>query len=252
MGDERFGPSPRRKAEDDLKNRTEDSGPLTAADTTFVFVTPRRWGKKDVWAAEKTKQGPWHRVKVLDADNVAAWLEEAPAVHTWLSVRIGKIPPGTNDLEAHWNEWSGATRPSLTPEIVLSGRDEAVAEMLRRLADASGQVFAVRAESRDEAIAWTYCVIRNLPPETANGILARCLVVESREAFRNLTGAPGAARAGASLQPRRTRSRRRPGRSRGRDSGGRDRSCPRGGCDSDPSGVTRNGRRRAQGLRVRP
>ena len=181
--------SPRRKAEDDLKNRTEDGAPLAAADTTFVFVTLRRWGGKDVWAAEKTEEGRWGRIRVLDADDVAAWLEEAPAVHTWLSVQIGKIPPGTNDLEAYWDEWSGATRPALTSEIVLSGRYEAVAKMHRRLSDVSGQTFAVRAESRGEAIAWTYCVIRNLPPETADGILARCLVVESREAFRHLTGA---------------------------------------------------------------
>ena len=180
---------PQGKAERDHRKRSEDSRPLVPEDTTLVLVTLRRWGGKDVWAAEKTKEGPWHRVKVLDADDVAAWLEEAPAVHTWLSIQIGKIPPGTNDLEAHWDEWSGATRPALTPEIVLSGRDEAVAEMLRRLADVSGQVFAVRAESRDEAVAWTYCVIRNLPLETADGILTRCLVVESREAFRHLTGA---------------------------------------------------------------
>lgn len=181
--------SPQGKAERDYRKRSEDSRPLVPEDTTLVFVTLRRWGGKDVWAAEKTKQGPWHRVKVRDADDVAAWLEEAPAVHTWLSVQIDKIPPGTNDLEAHWDEWSGATRPALTPEIVLSGRDEAVTEMRRRLADVSGQVFAVRAESRDEAVAWTYCVIRDLSPETADGILTRCLVVESREAFRHLTGA---------------------------------------------------------------
>ena len=180
---------PKGKADRDFQKRSEDSRPLVREDTTLVFVTLRRWGGKDVWAAEKTEEGPWRRVKVLDADDVAAWLEEAPAVHTWLSIQIGKIPPGTNDLEAYWDEWSGATRPALTPEIVLSGRDEAVTEMHRRLSDVSGQAFAVRAESREEAIAWMYCVIRDLPPEKTDSILARCLVVESPEALRHLTGA---------------------------------------------------------------
>ena len=182
--------SPKTKADADLQNRTDDGGPLTPEATTFVFVTLRRWAGKDVWAHQKTEDGPWRRVRVLDADDVAAWLEEAPAVHTWLSIQIGKIPPGTNDLEAYWDDWSGATRPALMPEFVLSGRDKAIAEMHRRLSDVSGQAFAIRAESREEAIAWMYCVIQDLPPEKAESILARCLVVESPEALRHLTGAP--------------------------------------------------------------
>ena len=180
---------PQTKAEEDYQKRSEDSKPLVAEDTTFVFVTLRRWGGKEVWAREKSETGSWRHVKVLDADDVAAWLEEAPAVHNWLSIQIGKIPSGTNDLEAYWNDWSGATRPALTPAIMLSGRDKAVAELHRRLANISGRAVSIRAESRGEAIAWMYCAIRGLPPEKAESILARCLVVQSREALRHLTGA---------------------------------------------------------------
>ena len=180
---------PKKEADDNWTKRTQYPAPLTPEDSTFVFVTPRRWRDKEKWAHEKTDQGPWRDVRVYDADDLAAWLEEAPAVHTWLSIKIGKIPSGTNDLEAYWNEWSGASRPALTPAIVLSGRDEAVADMRRRLSEVSGQALAVQAESREEAIAWTYCVIRDLPSETADSILARCLVVHSPEAFRQLTGA---------------------------------------------------------------
>lgn len=180
---------PQGKAQRDYEKRSKVSKPLVAEDTTLVFVTLRRWGGKDVWAAEKMEEGPWRRVKVLDADDVAAWLEEAPAVHTWLSIQIGKIPPDVNDLEAYWNEWLGATRPALTRPIVLSGREEAVDEMHRRLENISGQAVGVRAESREEAIAWVYCAIRGLPPEKAESILAHCLVVESTEGLRRLTGA---------------------------------------------------------------
>ena len=181
--------SPRKEADDNWTKRTPDPAPLNPEDSTFVFVTPRRWRDKEKWAHQKTDQGPWRDVRVYDADDLAAWLEDAPAVHTWLSIKIGKIPTGTNDLEAYWDEWSGATRPTLTSAFLLSGRGEAVAEMHRRLSDLSGQAFAVQAESKGEAIAWTYCVIRDLPPETADSILARCLVVESPEALRQLTGA---------------------------------------------------------------
>ena len=183
------GRNPGVKAEENWEKRTKAPGALVASETTFVFVTPRRWPGKEEWAARKIDDGSWRDVRVLDADDLAAWLEEAPAVHTWLSIQIGKIPSGTNDLEAFWNEWSGATRPDLTPAIILSGRDKEVAEMHRRLSDVSGQALAVQAESREEAIAWMYCVIRDLPSGMADSILARCLVVGSPEAFRQLTGA---------------------------------------------------------------
>ena len=183
------GRNPGVKAEENWEKRTKAPGALVASETSFVFVTPRRWPGKEEWAARKMDDGPWRDVRVLDADDLAAWLEEAPAVHTWLSIQIGKIPSGTNDLEAYWNDWSGATRPALTPAVILSGRDKAVAEMHRRFSDVSGQSLAVQAESREEAIAWLYCVIRDLPSGTGDSILTRCLVVESPEAFRQLTGA---------------------------------------------------------------
>ena len=180
---------PKTEADKNWTKRTQDPAPLTPEHSTLVFVTPRRWRDKEKWVNEKIRQGAWRDVRVYDADDLAAWLEDAPAVRTWLSIKIGKIPSGTNDLEAYWNDWSGATRPALTPAVILSGRDKAVAEMHRRLSDVSGQALAVQAESREEAIAWMYCVIRDLPSGMADSILARCLVVESPEAFRQLTGA---------------------------------------------------------------
>ena len=139
------GRNPGVKAEENWEKRTKAPGALVASETTFVFVTPRRWPGKEEWAARKMDDGPWRDVRVLDADDLAAWLEEAPAVHTWLSIQIGKIPSGTNDLEAYWNDWSGATRPALTPAVILSGRDKAVAEMHRRL---SGRQWANPLPSR--------------------------------------------------------------------------------------------------------
>lgn len=181
------GAQPKNKAEGDLAKRTKESGPLRPADTTFMFVTLRRWENKDDWAKQKTDEGPWRQVRVLDADDLASWLETAPGVHTWLSILIGKTPPGVIDLESYWETWSGATRPALSPAILLSGREEAatqIREHLRRL----GQPFAIRAESRSESIAVLFAVISALPAEEAEAVLARAVVVESAEALRHLTG----------------------------------------------------------------
>ena len=183
------GVPPKKKAEENWEKRTNASGTLEPGDATFVFVTPRRWSDKEEWAAKKTDYGPWRDVRVLDADDLAAWLEEAPAVHTWLSIQIRKIPRDTLLLESHWEEWSGATHPALPRRLLLSGRRESVRDLRRRLSNVSGQAFAIQAESQEEAIAWLYCAIRELGPEQAETILARCLVVKSAEAFRHLVAA---------------------------------------------------------------
>lgn len=181
--------SPKRQADKNWNKRTEDPAPLSPEDSTFVFVTPRRWRDKEKWAHEKTLQGPWRDVRAYDADDLADWLEEAPAVHRRLSVKMGKIPLGARDLRSYWEAWSGATSPSLTARFVLSGRQEAVAELHERLSDIGGQAFAVQTESRQEAIAWLYCGIRELGSDQAESVLSRCLVVESAEAFRRLVAA---------------------------------------------------------------
>ena len=180
---------PKTEADENWTKRTRDPVPLTHEDSTFIFVTPRRWRDKEKWAYEKMREGPWRDVRVYDADDLAAWLEEAPDVHWWLSIKIGKIPRGARDLRSFWETWSKATSPPLTARFLLSGRQRAVAELHERLSDVGGQAFAIRTESREEAIAWLYCGIRELGAGQADSILSRCMVVESAEALRHLTAA---------------------------------------------------------------
>ena len=189
--------NPGTVAEENWEKRKEDSGTLIAGESTFVFVTLRRWTKKEEWAKQKAAEGPWRDVRALDADDMAAWLEEVPAVHTWLSIQIGKRPQGIIDLQSFWEDWRGVTRPSLPPHFLLSGRQQSAVELGQRLADASGRVLGIQAESQGEAVAWLYCAINERSPEEADAILARCVVVESRDAFRHL----GAARPSLVLVP---------------------------------------------------
>ena len=183
------GTDPKKRAGENWEKRTQDSGTLTPDDATFVFVTPRRWSRKKEWAAQKIDDGPWRDVRVLDADDMAAWLEEAPAVHTWLSIQIGKTPHGIIDLESYWEDWRHVTRPSLSPRFLLSGRQRSVLKLLQRLVATSGRVIGIQAESKGEAVAWLHCTINDLPPDEAEAIRARCVIVESRDAFRHLAAA---------------------------------------------------------------
>ena len=70
------------KATADYENRTEDPQGIDKPTATFMFVTPRKWTRKKKWATERSKEGVWSDVRALNADDLVAWLGQAPAVAT--------------------------------------------------------------------------------------------------------------------------------------------------------------------------
>ena len=180
---------PRGKADEDWKTRSTNSQPLQADEASFVFVTSRRWSDKEKWAREKADEGPWRVVLVFDADDLAAWLDDAPAVHVWLSIQIGKRPTNVVDLESWWDEWSQGTRPPLPPQFVVAGRDGPLEAIRQRLLEGTGEAWAIRAESQEEAVACLYCAVLSLGTEPAQSLAAGSLVVDTPDAFRSLISA---------------------------------------------------------------
>src|SRR5262249_47003561 len=64
---------PAGKAQADYDNRLANLGDIDPASTSFVFVTSRRWPKKDEWANDRAREGKWREVRALDADDLEAW-----------------------------------------------------------------------------------------------------------------------------------------------------------------------------------
>lgn len=112
----------RTKANADYTKRRANPLGINPAETTFVFVTLRRWASKDTWVAERQAEGVWHEVRAYDADDLVAWLEQAPGVHLWLSIDLGKQPEGATALGTFWLDWSTVTRPPLSTELILARR----------------------------------------------------------------------------------------------------------------------------------
>ena len=180
---------PKGKADEDWKKRSADSRSLRADEAGFVFVTSRRWRDKEEWVREKAAEGPWRAVRVLDADDLAAWLDEAPSVHVWLSIQIGKRPTNVVDLESWGEDWSRGTRPPLSPRFVSAGRDRALEAIRQRLLEETGQTWAIQAESQEEAVACLYCAVLALGTEQAQCLFAGSLVVDTADALRSLISA---------------------------------------------------------------
>ena len=134
------------KADDDYENRTRHPQGLDPATTTFVFATLQRWAPKGRWEADKRKDDRWASVRALDADDLVHWLETAPAVAQWLAQQIGRRPEGLTDLAEAWREWSLATDPALTEDLLLTDREDD-ATVVHKWLQGDPTVLAIQAEA---------------------------------------------------------------------------------------------------------
>ncbi len=175
------------KAEGDYGKRCKDPRGIDPAQSTFIFVTPRRWPAKSDWMARHQSEGLWREVRAYDADDLCQWLELAPVVHTWLSVALGKHPEGAMDIGSFWVDWSEVTRPAITPELLLAGRQD-VAKRVHVWLRSPSPSLALRCESRDEALAVFAAALHQLPPEERVAYLSRAVVVHDISAWYRLAG----------------------------------------------------------------
>lgn len=171
------GGDPADKAQRDYRERTNDPLGVAITDTTFVFVTPREWRGKDAWAQRKREDGKWADVRAFDVDDLEQAFEVAPAVHHRFSELAGKPPHGAISIDRWWDKFRRLSSPILDPELVLAGRADAAAELLRIL-DADPRQTSVSAVSTDEVIAFVAATILSADPEVREDLLSRALIVK--------------------------------------------------------------------------
>lgn len=177
------GDPPQTKANSDYENRTNNPTPFGPSQTTFVFCTPRRWAGKNEWLDQRRKEGKWRDVRVYDADDIATWLATAPGVHVWFSLELG-IPIDNVDVLSEWYKaWSSITSPTLSPDILLSGRAQARDQLIERLSNSPNKT-VIRAESADEALAVVAAAIEMQARDSTDMLNGRALIVEQPGEWR--------------------------------------------------------------------
>ncbi len=178
--------NPITKANKDYLTRTSDPGQVVPDQTTFVFVTPRRWQDKEDWAADRRAEKYWHDVQVLDADDLEQWLDRSPAVAVWARTQIVGAPDGLLDLQEVWESWKTRTVPELVPQIFMAGR-RSQADALKSWLDGPPTCIRLRGDTAQEVIGFVAAAMQSMDENARERALSRTIVVSTPEAWRMVT-----------------------------------------------------------------
>lgn len=174
----------KRKATKDYDGRKGEA----SQDVTFVFVTVRRWQGKDSWAAERRAEKLFKDVLVLDADDLEAWLQVAPAAHLWVSETLGLRPRDALTLETWWGRFSTATEPVLPLKLFVAGRVKE-AQRLRSLLSEEPRITSIQTEWVDDALGFLHACLS--PDDDKSSELGTVTIVRSTDVWDRVVSLPG-------------------------------------------------------------
>jgi len=178
--------NPSKKADAEYKKRTDEPSAVNLNETTFVFVTPRKWEGKTKWLEKKRAEAKWLNVLVWDCDDLEQWLEVAPAVDAWLARLLGKLVTSVRDLSSYWQNLSATSKPPLTPAVFLAGRTKAEKDLREAIAAVPAEI-GISALSLAELRDFVGAVLANADAEIENASTARALVIETADAWNQLS-----------------------------------------------------------------
>ncbi len=172
------------KADSEYEKRSKNPLGVIPSKCTFVFVTPRLWTKGEKWAKARREEKIWKNVIVINAEMLEEWLEEAPAVASWLaSFHLNKLPKsGIQSTEDFWKEWSAGTKVNFIPEVVLVGRERE--KKLISESHNTKDIVVIQAPTKQEALA--FIITSFLGTSQEEDFTSRSLIVDDPETFRRL------------------------------------------------------------------
>lgn len=182
--------NPKKKADDDYAKRTANPDGVRTSECTFVEVILRPWTTRNEWVESKRSENVWKDVKALGLDEIEDWLEQAPVTWAWLSEQCGLSPHGLHSGSNWWSQWSKQTKPALTPQVVLAGRNEARDQLLNRL-DEPGLVTTLAGASMEEICAFVVAAAKDWESHGKGEMLARLAFVDKLTTWRQLIASPG-------------------------------------------------------------
>lgn len=177
-----------QKARADLEKRTRSPRGLDPSASTFVVVTLRKWPNKDEWLRKQPKRGSWKDVRVYDSATLDEWLEQAPSVDAWLARELGIRPEGLSDVEEYWETLQTLTRPPFATEVFLASRQAEAGRIADWLEKEEDPVLTIAGSTAQDALDFLAAFAQS--PRFSERASTRMVIVENREAWRQVAGAP--------------------------------------------------------------
>ena len=169
------------KANEDFEKRTTAHGDEYRLSRTFVFVTPRKWGRKQRWLDERRREGSWAGIRAYDADDLEQWLEQSPAVALGLAEELGLSGPGVETLGVYLKRWLEQSSPNLNSTAFLSGREDhahRLGEKVEKvITEKCLNPIALKADSVEEAVAFAATALQEV-------VGSRTVVVTDKDGWR--------------------------------------------------------------------
>jgi addiction module HigA family antidote len=144
----------RGKADGDFKKSIKGVEKSLRDQTTFIFVTPRRWAGKTAWVADANAKRQWKDVRAYDASDLEQWFEQSLAAQTWFANETRRPSQGIRTLDKCWADWADVAAPPLTGALFSSAIDASKRVMLSQLSTGPGSSTVIAADSVEEALAF--------------------------------------------------------------------------------------------------
>lgn len=179
------GADPAAKATEDYFKRAGEGREACV----FLFATPLRWPRAQEWIAERSTEGRFADVRVIDADQLEGWLLQAPSTHYWLSEHLGLRPRDAVTLTTWWNRLSTSTDPLLPAGLCGAGRESEIHELRQLVAEDDPRLTSIHSEWHVDGIAFIHAALGT----TQASDMPSPLIVENAETWERVVDQPGQA-----------------------------------------------------------
>jgi len=145
----------KRKADKDFAKSVKATTKKAERDqTTFVFVTPRKWTGKQKWIEENKAKGQWKDVRAYDSSDLEQWLEQSIAGQAWFTSETLRHGTGVRSLDKCWSDWADVTNPPLPGSLFAPAIDNAKRKISSCLLQQPEDPIRIAADSAEEALAF--------------------------------------------------------------------------------------------------
>lgn len=145
---------PKDKADDDYAKSIKAVDKFKRSNTTFVFVTPRRWPGKTQWINDRKAEGQWKDIRAYDASDLEQWLEQSIAGQIWFANETNRPSNSTRSLDRCWVDWAQVTASPFPKALFKDAVDGAKSTMESILAKDPEEPIVITADSTEEAVAF--------------------------------------------------------------------------------------------------